>query len=105
MRVMMGIVLACGLALGGLLQLVEPYRRDWQAEQQSLVEIRAEGRTVGTATQPVGPAWLRKLARPAGRARYFDRVSILTFIACDFRLSAPLRAAFKHLQGITWQDH
>jgi hypothetical protein len=98
MRVLMGIVLACGLALGGLLQLIEPYRRDWQAEQQALDEISADVHFVGAITQPVGPTWLRTLAWP-GRTQYFDRVTILCFAGADPRLSDKQRNALKHLRG------
>jgi hypothetical protein len=98
MRLMMGIVLACGIALGGLLLLIEPYRREWQAEQQALAEICADGHFVGVATQPVGPTWLRRFAR-SGRAKYFDRVTLLLFVGSDPRLSDRQRAALKYLQG------
>lgn len=85
-----------------MFRLIEPYRHEWQAEQDALAAIRAAGGYFTTSAIVVGPPWLRRMAGPR-HARYFERVSYLGFTASDCNLALQRRDTFRYLR-IVIQD-
>jgi hypothetical protein len=109
---LMGLVLLVGLVLGGLQVLIEPYRREWRAEQAALAELRKHEEVLAR-TKAFGPRWLRVLAGPV-RSKYFERTTSIiitgtTWSRYQYRLSHPLtmgklRQSFTHLDRIRFID-
>jgi len=94
----MGLVLAWALALAGLRALSDSYRREWQAEQETIKAIRAEGNVEVGLTINVGPQWVRRLVGP-GRQSDFDRVRALVQLGPGSSRPSYL-ARLAHLQEV-----
>ena len=92
----MGLVLAFGLAFGGLGLWIDSYRSEYLAEQRAIAAIRAECDCCTFCSERIGPSFLIRLAGP-GRAREFDRV---TLGVCEgSRPPEPMFRAFRHCKG------
>jgi hypothetical protein len=97
-RVLMGLIAFIALGYGVVMILVEPYRKEWQAEQTAIAEIRAHGHTVGFTTTNVGPLWLQRLAW--GHQQYFRRIDKLYFVGDGWEDYLERRSAFHHVKMV-----
>ena len=100
LRAMLTLPLVCAILLVVVPTLVvQPYRRGWQDEQSALGAIRSAGGHVWATTRPIpAPGWRRRLAGPS-RARYFERVRQLYFVASDPCLARPHERTFRYLES------
>lgn len=95
-RILMGLIVVLALAYLPVLLMIEPYRKEWKAEQKAIAEIRANAHDVAFTTVEVGPHWLHRLAW--GHEHYFQRVRTLHFVGAGAEVYLLRRSVFHHVR-------